>query len=89
MWTNFMLLGYNGALCMQRIIGDGWPCLLNLWSSWVGSIVLCNVFVWRCWVLFFKFKLTEQRIRNITKDPSQKTKVRFCYVFGVSSPHFI
>lgn len=62
--TDVGLLAFTVALCIQRIIGDSYPCVLNVWSSFIGLIVICNAYAWKCWVLYFKFNLTHQRLNN-------------------------
>jgi hypothetical protein len=51
-------------LCFQRIISDDYPCLLTLWSGYVGTLVLFNTYLWRCWTLYFKFHLTQQKLQQ-------------------------
>jgi hypothetical protein len=55
-------------LCFQRIISDDYPCLLTLWSGYVGTLVLFNTYLWRCWTLYFKFHLTQQKLLHPGKQ---------------------
>ena len=35
-------------LSFRSIIGDNYPCLITLWSGYVGTIILFNSYLWRC-----------------------------------------
>jgi len=67
---DLVLLGFELLLCIQRIFSNSYPCLLNLWSGFIGLIVLFNTYMWRCWVLYFIFGITQERIQNMTKSES-------------------
>lgn len=43
-----ILLLYTVSLCFQRIVEDNYPCVLNVWSGYVGTIILFNSYLWRC-----------------------------------------
>ena len=43
-----ILLLYTISLCFQRIVESDYPCLLNVWSGYAGTIVLFNSYLWRC-----------------------------------------
>jgi len=58
------------TLGIQRIVGNAWPCLLTLWSAYIGLSVLFNIYLWRCWVLFFTFQLTQERLEKKKKSES-------------------
>jgi len=60
--TDIVLILYMIVLCLQRIFRDEYPCWLNVWSGYVGTVVLLNTYIWRCWTLYFKFRLTQQRL---------------------------
>lgn len=62
--TDVILLLYTVLLCLQRIIDSDYPCFLNMWSGYVGTIVLFNSYLWRCWTLFFNFNLTHVRLQS-------------------------
>jgi len=62
--TDAILGLYTLALCLQRILVDSYPCLLNMWCGFVGTVVLLNVYLWRCWLLYFHFNLTAVRLRT-------------------------
>lgn len=66
--TDMILISYAVLMCCQRILGDSYPCVLNIWSGYVGTITLFNVYIWRCWVLYFTFNLTQHRILNKTME---------------------
>mmetsp|Transcript_35082 Transcript_35082/g.68882 ORF Transcript_35082/g.68882 Transcript_35082/m.68882 type:complete len:460 (+) Transcript_35082:48-1427(+) len=68
LWSDILILGYAVLMCAQRIMGDSYPCLLNMWSGFAGTLLLLNTYVWRCWVLYFTFNLTQQRILNKSVD---------------------
>ncbi len=53
------------VLCLQRILVDDYPCLLNMWSGFIGTVVLFNAYLWRCWQLFFIFNLTNVRLQAV------------------------
>jgi hypothetical protein len=55
--TDIILFLYTLLLCCQRIINDDYPCLLNIWSGYVGTVILFNSYLWRCWTLFYNFNL--------------------------------
>lgn len=63
-------------LGLQRIAADSYPCLLNLWTGFIGTIVLFNTYVWRCWVLYFTFELTQERLLGTKKSESRFIKNR-------------
>ncbi len=46
--TDIILFLYTLLLCIQRIMTNDYPCILNLWSGYVGTIVLFNSYLWRC-----------------------------------------
>jgi len=60
--TDIVLILYVVLLCFQRILSDNYPCLLTLWSGYIGTLVLFNTYLWRCWTLYFKFHLTQQKL---------------------------
>ena len=45
--------------------GDGYPCLLNIWAGYCGTVLLLNTYLWRCWELYYIFTLTNMRIQNL------------------------
>lgn len=67
--TDIVLILYISLLCMQRVFANVYPCTLNLWSGYVGTLVLFNCYIWRCWTLYFRFRraqameVTNQRTR--------------------------
>jgi len=65
-----ILILFELALCVQRIIVDSYPCLLNLWSGFIGLLVLFNTYMGRCWVLYFTFSLTKERLEGKKKSQS-------------------
>lgn len=60
--TDIILMLYVGLLCFQRIFADDYPCMLTMWSGHIGTIVLFNTYLWRCWTLYFTFHLTQQKL---------------------------
>jgi len=64
-------------LCLQRIYVETYPCLVNVWSGFIGIIILFNTYLWRCWVLFFTFQLTQERLEGRKKAESTFLKNRF------------
>jgi len=62
--TDVILIGYVVSLCLQRMVGDTYPCLVNLWCSHIGTIVLFNTYLWRCWSLYFTYNLTQTKLEN-------------------------
>lgn len=64
--SDILLICYGTFLCLRAIVGDSYPCAFNIWSSYIGTIALCNTYLWRCWTLYFAFRMTQQRIA--TKD---------------------
>lgn len=51
-------------LCFQRMYSENFPCILNIWVTNIGVMVVCFVYLWRCWVLYFKFKTAEAKIQS-------------------------
>ena len=37
---------------------DEYPCIVTLWSGYIGTIMIANSYVVRCWNLFFAFRST-------------------------------
>jgi len=73
--NDVILILYVALLCFQRIFADDYPCLLTLWSGHVGTILLLNVYLCRCWTLYYTFHLTQERVlaakdATRTKRPS-------------------
>ena len=46
--TDIVLTCYLVVLCLQRILGVDYPCLVNIWSGYIGTVVLLNLYLWRC-----------------------------------------
>lgn len=67
-FTDAVLLLFVVFVCAQRIIGDDYPCYLNLWSGFVGAILLCNAYLVRCWLLYYDYRLTQARVRHYRDD---------------------
>ena len=61
--TDAILILYAFVLCIQRIIDDEYPCLLNVWSSYIGTLILLNCYVIRCMILSFKYFITQEMLR--------------------------
>jgi len=74
--TDVILLFWILFNCFQRIIVDEYPCLVSLWTGWVGLIVLFNAYMWRCWQLYFTFQLTQERLDGVPKSQSKFVKRR-------------
>jgi len=66
--SDILLIAYAAVLCLRPIVGDSYPCSFNIWSSYIGTIALCNVYLWRCWTLYFAFRMTQQRIESKDVD---------------------
>eukprot|EP00808_Paulinella_micropora_P021606 g16972.t1 len=75
--TDFFMMMWILQLGLQRISQDVYPCLLNLWSSFIGVVVLFNTYMWRCWVLYFTFELTQERLKGTAKKNSTFIQNRF------------
>lgn len=60
--NDVILMLFVLALCIQRIYEETYPCMLNLWSGFIGLIMLFTGYLWRCWSLYFTFHLTRCRI---------------------------
>ena len=65
--TDTILLLYLMSLCFQRIFVKDYPCLLNIWSGYIGTVILFNSYLWRCWTLYFNFNLTHVRLQRSTR----------------------
>jgi len=74
---DIVLIAFELLLCIQRIFADSYPCLLNLWSGFVGLLILFNTYMWRCWVLYFIFGVTQERLLGIKKGDSFFLKNRY------------
>eukprot|EP00457_Paulinella_chromatophora_P005860 gb/GEZN01005878.1/.p1 GENE.gb/GEZN01005878.1/~~gb/GEZN01005878.1/.p1 ORF type:complete len:482 (-),score=58.94 gb/GEZN01005878.1/:222-1667(-) len=74
--TDFFMFLWIMQLGLQRIAADGYPCLMNLWTGFVGLVVLFNTYLWRCWVLYFTFELTQERLKGIKRRESLFMKNR-------------
>jgi hypothetical protein len=59
-----VLILYSFVSSVQRLLGDSYPCYLNLWASYVGTLVLCNTYLIRCFHLFFKYFLTQEKLNR-------------------------
>ncbi len=59
---DIVLVAYVVVTCVQRIVGTLYPCYLNLWASFVGTLVLCGTYLIRCWHLYFKYCLTQEKL---------------------------
>lgn len=70
--TDFLLFLYIVILCLQRIAGDSYPCLLNIWSSYLGVLLLFNTYLWRCWSLYYLHHQTQQLLTNATRDAKDR-----------------
>jgi len=66
--TDVILILYVTSLCLQRMISNDYPCLLNMWSGHIGTVVLMNTYLWRCWSLYFTYNLTQQKLENKSLD---------------------
>ena len=58
--SDAMLLLYTVSICVQRIVE--YPCWIILFSGYIGTIILCNIYVIRCWTLFFHYYLTQAKL---------------------------
>lgn len=38
------------------------------WSGYIGTIILFNSYLWRCWTLYFNFNLTHVRLHSSTRS---------------------
>jgi len=74
---DLVLVAFELSLCTQRIIASTYPCLLNLWSGFIGLLILFNTYMWRSWTLYFIFGLTQERIQNVKKADSFFLKHRW------------
>lgn len=63
--SDLVLLCYLLLLCLQRIIHDYYPCIVNIWAGYVGTVVLFNTYLWRGWTLYFTFHLTQQKLMQL------------------------
>jgi hypothetical protein len=68
--TNSVLILYVFLLCIQRIMVASYPCFLNLWSGYIGTIVLFNAYLWRCWTLYFTYNLTQEKLAGAASRAS-------------------
>jgi len=62
--TDIIFMLYILIVCLQRAGLNDYPCWLFLWAEYVGSIMIGNAYVWRCWNLYFSFNLTQHKLNN-------------------------
>jgi len=62
--TDIILIMYIVILSVQRFVADDYPCMLNVWGSYIGTLVLLNAYLWRCWTLYFNFYQTQAKLEN-------------------------
>jgi hypothetical protein len=63
--TDIILILFVIVLCIQRIAGSSYPCMANLWTSYIGIVILFNTYLWRCWTLYFSFNVTQLRLSGV------------------------
>eukprot|EP01083_Nonionella_stella_P123156 370959_1 len=54
---------WTTLLCLQRVYSDTYPCLIQLWTAFLGGIVLFNVYMLRAFMLYLNFNLTRSRVQ--------------------------
>jgi len=77
--NDVVLLAFVLVLCLQRIFVDDYPCVLNIWTQYIGTLVLCNTYLLRCWHLYFKYYMTQEKLNarpNIDTDSTFFIKYR-------------
>lgn len=62
--TDIVLGFWLLSLGFQRLYSNRYPCLFNMWTTWIGTIVLFNTYLWRCWSLYFTFHLTQEKLET-------------------------
>lgn len=60
---DIVLVVFVLVLCLQRIFVDDYPCLLNVWAAFIGTLVLCNTYLLRCWHLYFTYRVTQEKLK--------------------------
>lgn len=63
-----ILLLWTVFLCLQRIIADDYPCWLSLIQGFLGLILLCNLYIARCLVLFTNYHASQISLAATMKD---------------------
>lgn len=62
--ADVILITFVVVLCVQRIFDEDYPCWLNVWQQFIGIILLLNVYVIRCWILYFNYNHTQWLLSN-------------------------
>lgn len=57
-----VLIVFIVTVCFQRIFSKEYPCVLNLWSGWIGLLVIFTSYLWRGWLLYFVYNLAIARL---------------------------
>jgi len=58
-WALFVL-----GTCLQRIIENSFPCSGLTWVEYIGVIFLGNIYIWRCWILYVTYSITQSKLNN-------------------------
>lgn len=85
--NDIVLACFAILLCIQQIVGINYPCLLSLWSGFLGILLVCNIYIWRCWTLFFSYNLAKTRAQLMSPPIGNKT--RTCYRRQFTHLHYI
>eukprot|EP00475_Leptophrys_vorax_P001266 TRINITY_DN1067_c0_g1_i1.p1 TRINITY_DN1067_c0_g1~~TRINITY_DN1067_c0_g1_i1.p1 ORF type:complete len:487 (-),score=116.20 TRINITY_DN1067_c0_g1_i1:33-1493(-) len=51
----FVLVGYTVFICAQRLFANTYPCWLSLLQGFMGLILICNLYIARCIMLYAQF----------------------------------
>ena len=60
----FLIILWQVFTCLQRIYVADYPCWISLWAGQVGTILTCNLFVIRCWLLHSSYTLAQKMITD-------------------------
>lgn len=67
---------YTMAIALLILI-DNFPCMLTNWGAIVGTVVLLNTYLWRCWIVYFRYNLALNRklkLKSLNKAKMQKRR---------------
>ena len=76
-------------LCLQRLFAESIPCWLTLWAGYLGTILICNTYLIRCWILYFTFRSTIKMAERDLHEPQLNWFVRNKYLRDVYLLSFV
>jgi len=62
-FTALAVLAHGGFLAVRFVIGPDFPCYVALFHIFASVIVIGNLYLVRCWLLFFRFAATHEQMK--------------------------